>query len=593
MATKTSDVQLAANPESGAPDIKTLSSVREILRHLSKTVSAHKLFPDLHESLIQFREGLLGLFQAYFEDRDELELDIEANAFRYEGEVVLKDDNILRSLPHLFFKDGMKTLTFLKGLVSTELDDFLSLIKTTSLLPLEVSDIVDALWQKEFEHIRFYAPDDYLEAQVGAAERIPIQFQVYKGDLYRGRIELKPDDVAAMFGALRDPEGAGPKPAAVDAGEAILFTGFDESEQRRLESLLIAERRMSDEQESIDLTFELLLAEDRPEVVEILLNILEQTHAAALQTLDFFKVVQLIGKADQLAERLEGAAPEKVRAVEQFRRVLRERSPRNEIRRAAAAGRIPSPKHLLDYLTLMGPPALPLAAELYESSRDTEFRALARDYFEQAGRDNPQGLAEQAGEDHPFITKAIIDVFGRTRDPRAVSSLIAFMAYREKSVRLRSIQTLGSFDDATAQKALWASLRDENEEVRIEAAAQIKLGTDPGAVREWIGIVSEAAFLKKSSAEKAAFLQALGRSPGEEAGAFLRGLVEKSSFFGRAKLREVRLGAVRALEARGGTEAAETLEAAARKGDRKVREACREALARLRSGRMDSGKRRI
>jgi len=240
----------------------------------------------------------------------------------------------------------------------------------------------------------------------------------------------------------------------------------------------------------------------------------------------------------------------------------------------------------------MGPAALPSAVELYESSRDTEFRALARDYFERIGRDNPQGLAEQAGENHPFVTKAIIDVFGRTRDPRAVSSLVAFTAYRDKSVRLRSIQTLGSFDDPTAQKALWTSLSDENEEVRIEAAAHIRLGADPAAVREWLRIVSDAAFLKKSSAEKAAFLLALGRSPNEEAGAFLGGLLKKTSFFGRAKLREVRLAAVRALEARGGAEAAEALEAAARKGDRKVREACREALARLRSGRMDSGKKR-
>jgi len=49
------------------------------------------------------------------------------------------------------------------------------------------------LWEKDFAHIRYFAPDDFLETKIGAGQR-PIEFKIDPQQFETGTITLAPED---------------------------------------------------------------------------------------------------------------------------------------------------------------------------------------------------------------------------------------------------------------------------------------------------------------------------------------------------------------------------------------------------------------
>jgi HEAT repeat protein len=564
----------------GASDAKTLAAVKEILVVLTQTISQMKLYPGGHSSAAHFRELFMDKLSAYFRDADELEIEILQNAFLFEGEIAYQDENVLRSLPYLFFKDGMKKLAFLRGLDTEEIEAFLATVREISLLPIDVGDIVDALWQRDLAHVRYFAPDDFLESKVTVQQRIPSQFQVKPEELYAGRIDLKPSDVAEMFARMRS---AAQPVAQEEIDYAARFAPLDEAEMRTLESTVEGQRRIAPDKDFLDLTLELLNVEERFEVFSGILAFLKKFHAAQLQAHDFVHAAQMLGQIGQISREVEGKVPAKANAVADFMTDLEESFPEKALLKAACEKKIFDAESFFLYLSRVGLPALKLGAELVSHGPNEDVRSRALRFLEDMGRGDPQALSRLAQDSQPEFTRIVIGVFAKIRDPRAIPLLGEIIGFKNKMSRLRAIRALAAFPDLSAQKILTSLLRDDDEDIRTKAAEAVRLGGDPTTVAELIQSASRKNFLKKSSAEKAAFLMAIGRSGSAQAAAFLKTMALKPALVERRRIRETRLAAVAALEAHGGPEAIEPLQSAARRGSRRVKAASRAALLRLKS----------
>jgi HEAT repeat protein len=564
--------------EDGSPDPKILASVKDIVALLAQTVSHMKLYPSHHSSVTHFRELLMDKLTAYFRDADELEIEIQQNSFLFEGETVYRDENVLRSLPYLFFKDGMKKLAFLQGLDSEELEAFLATVREISLLPVDVGDIVDALWQRDLVHVRYFAPDDFLESKVTVQQRIPSQFQIKPEELYAGRIDLRPVDVAEMFTRMR----SATQPVAQDEVDyAARFAPLDEAEMGTLESTVEAQRRVAPDKDFLDLTLELLNIEERFEVFSGVLGFLKKFHTAQLQAHDFVHAAQMLGQIDQIGQAVEGKVPDKAKAIADFKAALEDAFPEKELLKAACEKKIFDAEGFFLYLSRVGPPAFALGAELVGHGPNEDFRRRAVRFLEDMGRRDPQALSKLAQDSQPEFTRIVIAVFAKIRDPRAIPLLGEIIGFKNKTNQLKAIQALGAFPDLPAQKILTGLLRDDDADIRTQAAEAVRLSGDPATVAELIQSASRKKFLMKSSAEKAAFLKAIGRSGSANAAAFLGTVALKPAIVEGRRRREARLAAVAGLEAHGGTEAIDVLRNAARRGPRRVKAASRIALARL------------
>ena len=557
------------------PDKATIELSREIFHLLTHTVTAMKLFPSYHATVTGFIDELYTKVRSYFETRQELEVDVRDQTFLVGGEVVHKEEHLAKSLPYLFHKDGMKKFAVLRDIDKTELRDFLEVIRKTGLLPLDESDVVVAIWEKDFANLRIFAPDDYLLSKIDIFTKQPLDVFIDRGKLFSGQIELSADD-------LKDIEAKTLSLGLMEQEEkkdyAELVTALEDKDRDDIESLLAAARETPPEKEFHDMIFELLCIEDRVEKIVPILEFLERHHRELLREDKFTHAVQLLRQARELKELFSGHLPEKAAEFEKFLGNFPDGRTIEHVQEAIGRHAFDSLSAFFDYLRLMGDRSIPLAAELLAKTEEPETRRLAIAYLEEAGRKNIEALASQLQDGEPAVSRAIIVLLGRNPSKKALSYLAALNTYTNKEVKLAAVETLGSLPDSLAQKILLEFLQDEDEEIGAAAADRLHWPGESSTLERAIRMISARPFHDRGTKAKIAIMSFLARAGTPEALTALRKAMEKSGLFDRGHREHIRLCAVEALTAAGTPAARELLNCGLKSSNKKVSEACRRGL---------------
>ena len=565
-----------ASPQE-VPDRATIELAREILNLLTHTVTSMKLFPAHHATVMGFVDDLYAKLQTYFETRPELEVDVQDQAFILGGEVIHKEEHLAKSIPYLFHKDGMKKFALLREIDKTELRDFLEVIRKTALLPLDESDIVLALWEKDLANVRIYAPDEYLLSKIDIFTKQPLEVFVDRRKLFSGQIELSDDD-------LKDIEDKTLSLGLMEQEEkkdyAELVTALQDKDQQEIEALLNAARRIPPEREFQDMIFELLCLEERVEKIIPILEFLERHHRELIREGKFTPIVQLIMQAKELQRIFSANRPEKAAELKRFLGAFPDGRTIELVREAIGRGGFDSLPSFFDYLRLMGDRSIPLAADLLAKATEPETRQTAIAYLEEAGRRNFELLASQLQDGQPAVSKEIIALLGRNPSKKALSHLAALKSYTSKEVKLAAIEALGSMADPLAQKIIFEFFQDMDDEVSAAAADRLRLPGDAATLRRAIGIISARPFHDRGTNSKIAILTFLARAGTPEAMAVMQKTMEKSGFFSRGLREHTRLCLVVALDAVGTPAAREILTRGLQSSNKKVSEACEKALGR-------------
>jgi len=564
-----------SSPE--APDKATIEIAREIFHLLAHAVTSMKLFPSYHATVTGFVDELYAKLRSYFETRQDLEVDVQYQTFIMGGEVIHKEEHLAKSIPYLFHKDGMKKFALLRDIDKTELRDFLEVIRKTALLPLDESDVVSALWEKDFPNLRFFAPDDYLLSKIDIFSKQPLEVFVDRGKLFSGQIDLSADD-------LKDIEAKTLSLGLMEQEEkkdyAELVTTLDDKDQRSIEAVLAAARQTPPEKEFHDMIFELLCIEENSEKIVPILEFLEKHHRELIREDKFTHALQLLSQARELEGMFSGSRPEKAAELKRFLATFPDGRILELVQEAIGRGSFDSLPDFFDYLRLMGDRSIPLAAELLAKTEDPEIRRTAVAYLEEAGRRNIEVLANQLQDGQPAVSKQIIAVLGRNASKKALSYLAALKTYTSKDVKLAAVEALGASSDPLAQKILLEFLQDKDDEVGAAAAAGLRWPGEAATLRRAIGTISARAFHNRGTNAKIAIMSYLARAGTPEAMAALQKAMEKSGLFSRGLREHTRLSVVVALDSVGTPAAREILSRGLKSSNKKVREACQKALGK-------------
>lgn len=574
METKESQSQ---QPETGGasgagPDKATVESVKEIFHNLAHTVSSLKLFPSHHSTVQKFVDELLAKLKAYFEHRLELEVGIGESAFYLDGEKIYKEENLIKSLPYLFYKDGMQRFAILRDIDKAELRDFLDVIKKDSLLPPDESDIVISIWEKDFANVRITAPDDYLLSKIAIFEKQQFGISVDKKQLYNGHIELAAEDKQGIvtkrvgLGLLEDEEKK-------DYAELVMM--LDDKDLHSIEAMVRSARQISPEKEFLDMIFELLYMEDQVEKFVPILGFLDRHHKELLQEGKFTHAGQFLRQIQELKNIFASQHPAKAAELEKFLNSLKEGRTIALVREAVEHGDIDSILAFFDYLRLIGPRSIPLAAELLESTDNPEFRNLAFDYIRETGRGNIEVLANQLQDGKPVLSKGIISFLSRTGDKKVLPYFATLYTYQNKDIKLEAIEGLNRFGDKMANKIILGFFYDNEEDIRIAAAEKLQWMHDKSTLEQVVRLARNKRFYTKSPKEQSAIFNYLARTKTPEALDTLSKALRKSSPFSKAKYEETQLCAVQALETLATPEAFEALGKGMKSSNKRVAEACR------------------
>ena len=110
------------------PSDLPIEEVRDVFLTLSKALRAYQLYDPNNPVYKRFLANLGEALDRVWETRDLLQALIEEDRFTWMGEEVYRNETRADSLAFMFYRDGVRGLTFKQGIEEQEIEDLLEVL---------------------------------------------------------------------------------------------------------------------------------------------------------------------------------------------------------------------------------------------------------------------------------------------------------------------------------------------------------------------------------------------------------------------------------------------------------------------------------
>lgn len=570
-------------PKADPVEVKKAGNV---IQFFKKSFSLIKLYPSGNPSVEKSIDLFNNQMGEFLSEYEELTIQVGEFSFSYKGEVVFQDEERRSSLPFLFYRDGLRELSFHKGLDKEELHKFFRTISEVSDLPAEDADIVNAVWEKDFNHIRYYSIDDFLDQDIGEpTEDISI---FGKAGFAEGKAEMTPEDEKLYEKnlSLGIQEGR-EKGEGEDEGEGM-FPGTTVGAVNRdgipeIESMLSESRKTPHLTELTDLLFELLFCEEKEEQFAAVTDVLGECHQKVLEKADFSLALSILNRVEELKKIISAKSEERAKLLGRISDSAVAPDAIASLRKMYSEGQVTDFDTFFGYLENLGAGAFPVVAAIWEDSKFPFSRQKALAFLKEIGKQDLNSLLNLARGQSSSLTREVMSILATSGERADISHLEDFVNHPDKAIRLDVIHALGKSGDEASNKILLRFLSDKDTKIRTAALRNLKyLGGD--AALDYVKqMAHEKDFRKKSKREKEAILKFLASTKSGEVSAFLQSILKKRKIFFPYKTNETRLCAVSALGVMATPEAADILKEGTKIRNKAIRQACNLALTKIAS----------
>ncbi|TFG35361.1 MAG: hypothetical protein E4H45_02970, partial [Nitrospirales bacterium] len=139
-----------------------IKEARDILQNIVKAKKTFRMYPQNNPIYMKTLEESYAKFRHYFDYKDSLSLKIKQNSIYYDSEQIYFNQEKEDNLALFFFKDGLRELTFKKGMLLEELEEFLKITAMDFDRDAVNDDIVILLWERDFQNIQYVVDESIL-----------------------------------------------------------------------------------------------------------------------------------------------------------------------------------------------------------------------------------------------------------------------------------------------------------------------------------------------------------------------------------------------------------------------------------------------
>jgi len=139
-----------------------IKEVKDVFQNIIKAKKTFRMYPQNNPIYIKTLEDSYARFQNYFDYKDDLALQIKQNSISYDSEQIYYNPEKEDNLALFFFKDGLREISFKKGLLREELEEFLKIIALDFDREVVDDDVVTLLWEKDFQNIQYIVDEAFL-----------------------------------------------------------------------------------------------------------------------------------------------------------------------------------------------------------------------------------------------------------------------------------------------------------------------------------------------------------------------------------------------------------------------------------------------
>ena len=588
------DQKNTAEEEKPKIDPAELKKAGNVIQFFKKAFSLIKLYPPENPSVAKSVDLFNNQMGEFLNEYEELAIEVGEFSFSYKGEIVFQGEERSKSLPFIFHKDGIRELSFHKGLDQRELHEFFRVISEVADLPAEDADIVNSIWEKNFVYIRYYSLDEFLEQDIGEpTEEIGIFDKMGFG---KGKVELAPDDDELFKKSLslgiqegrEKGEGEGEGDVAGEGAGAGIMAGttvgaISKDEIPEIGYMISESRKTPHMAELISLLFELLFLEEKDEEFAAISDVLAECHQTVLEESDFSMALSILKRIEELKKVISAKSEERAKLLGRISDNAKAPGSIDNLKKIYSGGRVKDFDTFFGYLGNLAVSAFPVVAAIWEDSRFPFSRQKVLTFLKKIGKQDLNSLLNLARDRSASLTREILNILATTGERTEIAHLEDFVNHPDKAIRLDVIQALGKAGDEASNKILLRFLSDNDTEIRTAALRNLKYLKDDATLDYVKQMAHEKDFREKSKREKEAILKFLASSKSGEISAFLRSILKKGKIFFPYKTNETRLCAVSALGVMATTEAADILKLGTKIRNKAIRSACKYALVNIAS----------
>lgn len=567
-----------ASPTSAASewgDAATLPlvGIKELFVTLAKALRAVQLYDENNPVYRRFVQSLREALGVLFAELDRLVVTVEEDRLTVVGQEVYRAENRSESLAFLFFKDGIREITFLPGLeVGEELTRFLRGLQRARKGRGEGDDLLTILWEADLTRFRYQYVDVLAEAVELPEPGQGSSLQQLQTALRTETAEPPPPSGRAT--EAQQPSGA----LTFDHFNPTLYS-LDPREMDLLRQEVAAEAARDLRGDVLSALFDRLEEPQNPERQSEILATLRALLPNFLSRGVILPAARVLEELRALGGRVEIFDEQRRQEADRIVERLSTPQTMQELVYALEDGSIKAnPAELGMLLRHLEPGALGPLLRASELTEIRELQPVLRQAVHGIAEKNPAAVAVLLRHDDPVVLAGAARLAGRLKATAAGPKLAALMVHPVANVRLAAVEAAVELKASTAASAVQNLLGDADRQVRIAAARGLgKLKYRPAAPR-FREVVTGKDIRNADLSEKIAFFESYGELGGDGALELMDKLLNGRGFLGRREPPEIRACAALALGKLGTEPARRSLQAAAGEEDAVVRSAVSRAL---------------
>ncbi len=489
-------------------------TVRDIVQAILKAKKTIRMYPENNPVYLKTIDDVYARFREFLDYRDQLTLRIKQYEILYDSSPVYSNPEKEDNLALFFFKDGLRELTFLKGLYKAEVEEFLKIIALDFDREAIDDDIVTLLWERDFQNIKYVADEEFLtedenyqeKATEDVKNKIATTDEIMKAytDAFLAEgingvsiVNLTDKDLQALVQEMEEAQDG-----KIEKVSDILLEMFNHIEnQSELEDIYLFMRNtMTYSLEQGDLSAFIHILRGLKAMTENkdLPDGIKKTIHLLLSYINSEDLVNRVGEIfDSIAEIEEDILDE--------------------------------------YTGMLDKSAITPMISVLGRLKSIHGRKRIITILVDLGRKDIQTLAKGLYDSRWYVVRNILYILRQIGDKRAIEYLVDTIRHPDNRVRREAIKAIGELKNPLGLQILKDCLNDYDSSIRKTAVKALSNFASETAKRIIMEKISEMEFLNRDFDEKKEFYEALSKWQDDDIREFLMRVLKKRVLFKRSR----------------------------------------------------------
>ncbi len=538
------------------------SLIAELVNLIVKTRKLLRMYPENNPMYIKALDDIYAKFTDVFDKiGGDIKLDIRQYEIYYGDEKVYQNFEKTDNIALYFFKDGIRELTFKKGIPKEELKDFFHIIGLDEKELVE-EDIVSLMWERDFQYIK-YVVDESVLAEDEEYERVATK-----------RVMENTTSQESILEAYND---------AIQT-EDIKTTTIIPITEHDLKMLLNELEKDSEPKTGklADILFEILYNATQRNEFEELVSIINSALDYSIQNVDIDNAINILKRIKTILD--DKGTPHDVKVI--LKKVIEHAGSSKLIK---TLGNVIDSRVEIDegkineFVNYLEKNSIQPLIEILGELKNFNSRRIIINALSVIGRKDIHSLARGLNDERWYVVRNVIYVLRLIGDRRAIEYLTKVLRHPDMRVRREAIRAMGEIKSPVVVPILKEFLNDFDPQIRITAVRAIANTKTESARRLILQEIQSGDFINRKFEEKKEYFEVLTFWKDEDIMNFLLKVLKRNTIFKRNKNFENRACAAYALGLMGMKDALPYLKKYADIKNPLVREYVRSSIMKLES----------